>query len=756
MSRYSNLSHSELERMLSESERLLCVDTDSDTDYLLHNLQLHKIELEIQNRDLMESQKELESIRDQYAELYDFAPVGYLTLDKNGIINNLNITAAGMFGAERSHIMGRPLSTQLAPGMGRLLFDHLRQAFSSDQKVTTDFILKTASKGITRYVRADTIVHADLDSEASCLMNLIDTTERRRAEQAVIDERTFLQHVIDGVDNPIMVISLDYKVLRMNEAAKRVANMQKIDLEHACCYQISHYRERPCDSEDYPCPLKIVLQTRLPSKVVHNHVSEMGAQRKFEISVSPLFDDHGEIMGVIESAHDITEHLELLEELKERQLSYAHLAQHDPLTGLPNRLLFADRLSQAIHVAHRNKTKLAVLFIDLDRFKEVNDSFDHSCGDAVLKETADRFQALFREDDTIARMGGDEFTVILTHIKKDSHAALVAKKLLNAFKQPFKIKKHKLFLSASIGISLYPDHGDSVDELVRNADTAMYRAKEEGRNTFQYYTLELTARAFERVYLASSLHNAILQNELILYYQPQFELITQEICGVEALVRWQNADLGLLAPDKFIPLAEESEVIGEMGAWIMKEACQQMKTWQESGVLRSDMTISVNLSGKQFDHNNLLEEIEQTLTATGLSPSCLELEITETTMMRSTRGTSETLGMLRKLGVKVAIDDFGTGYSSLNYLKQLPITRLKIDKSFVSDIPDNLNDVAISKAIIAMANNLLLDVLAEGVETGEQHQFLIQQGCRVGQGYLFARPMSSDQFEAFIQQKLQD
>ncbi|MEJ2622691.1 MAG: bifunctional diguanylate cyclase/phosphodiesterase [Candidatus Thiodiazotropha sp.] len=335
-------------------------------------------------------------------------------------------------------------------------------------------------------------------------------------------------------------------------------------------------------------------------------------------------------------------------------------------------------------------------------------------------------------------------------------AAVVAKKLLNVFKLPFTIHDHKLFLSASIGISLYPDHGDSVDELVRNADSAMYRAKEEGRSTFQYYTLELTTRAFERVFLASNLHNAILQNELILYYQPQFELTTQEICGVEALVRWQNRDLGLLSPDKFIPLAEETEVIGEMGAWIMKEACRQMKTWQESGVMRSDKTISVNLSAKQFDHNNLLEEIERTLTATGLSPSCLELEITETTMMRSTRVTSETLSKLRKLGVKVAIDDFGTGYSSLNYLKQLPITRLKIDKTFVSDIPDDLNDVAISKAIIAMANNLLLDVLAEGIETGEQHQFMIRQGCRVGQGYLFARPMSSDQFAAFVEQKLQD
>jgi diguanylate cyclase (GGDEF)-like protein len=581
-------------------------------------------------------------------------------------------------------------------------------------------------------------------------MILTDISERRRAELAVLDERTFLQHVIDGVDEPIRVISLDYQVLRMNNAARHSAQAQDLDQKNIYCYQLAHQRKLPCAGDDHPCPLQRVLQTRMPCKVIHTITTETGAKRKYELSVSPLFNEHGEIISIIEIWHDVTEHLDLLDELKERELSYAHLAHHDTLTGLPNRMLFADRLGQAIHVSHRNQTKFAVLFIDLDMFKEVNDSFDHACGDEVLKAVANRFQAMFREDDTIARMGGDEFTVILTRIKHESNAAIVARKILDTFKQPFIVQNHRIFLGASIGVSIYPDHGGTVDELVRNADTAMYRAKEEGRNTFQYYSQELTVKAYERVFIASSLHKAVEDNELILHYQPQIDLFSGAVCGVEALVRWQHSDLGLVLPSKFIPLAEESGVIVKMGSWILREACQQMKSWQDADDLEPGTTISINLSGKQFDNSHLVEEIERILHETKLSPLCLELEITETTMMRSTENSSRTLSKLRQLGVKVAVDDFGTGYSSLNYLKRLPITRLKIDKTFVSDIPTDINDVAISKAIISMAKNLSLDVLAEGIETEEQHKFLIQEGCHTGQGFRFAHPMTMSGFESFM------
>jgi diguanylate cyclase (GGDEF)-like protein/PAS domain S-box-containing protein len=753
MSRFSKFTRTKLEELLSESEETLKLGGQADHQRVLQDLQLHKIELEIQNRDLMESQQALENARDRYADLYDFAPVGYLTLNKDGVIKNLNLTAAAMLGQERSRLIDKPLGFVMAPGMSRLLFDHLHKAFSSEQKVVCDFTLKVEKLKSPRFVRADSMVHKGSEDEMFCLMNLTDITERRRAEQAVLDERSYLQHVIDGINEPIMVISLDYKVLRMNHAAKQLAELQGLDADNVCCFELTHQRRQPCSGEEHGCPLQVVLQTKRPCKVIHNHVSKTASKRKYEVTVSPLFNDDNEVISVIETSHDITKHLELLDELKERELSYAHLAHHDTLTGLPNRLLFADRLSQAIHVSHRNQTKLAVLFIDLDGFKEVNDSFDHGCGDEVLKAVADRFQAMFREDDTVARMGGDEFTVILRQIKNDSNVALIARKLLDTFQQPFTIQNHQIFLSASIGITIYPEHGKTVDELVRNADTAMYRAKEGGRSTFQYYSEELTAMAYERVFLASSLHRAVDGNELLLHYQPQFDLVTGAVCGVEALVRWQHTDLGLLSPDKFIPLAEDSGVIGEMGLWILREACRQMKIWQQTGLLRKDTNISVNLSGKQFDQVDLVDEIERVLQETDLPLSCLELEITETIMMRSTDNSTHQLGQLRELGVKVAIDDFGTGYSSLSYLKRLPITRLKIDRAFISDIPLDKNDVAISKAIISMAKNLSFDVLAEGIETQEQQNFLVQHDCRKGQGFLFARPMAASDFESFMLSK---
>ncbi|MES9943370.1 MAG: EAL domain-containing protein [Candidatus Thiodiazotropha sp.] len=753
MERYRNLSRHELEGMLAESEQTLHVENEAESQYVIHDLQQHKIELEIQNRDLKESQQELETIRDQYADLYDFSPVGYVSLDEKGTIKNLNLAAAAMFGRERSGLLGHPLATLLASGANRVLFKQLREAFSCEGTISCEFPLKAKSQESERYIRADSVMHKDANGEKFCLMNLIDTTHRWKAEQAIAEERTFLQHVIDGIEDPVLVVNLDYKVLRMNNAAKRTAVSLGLDPKSVHCYQVTHQRDQPCDTSEHPCPLDMVLKTHIPNRVVHTNVSETGVKRKYEVIASPLIDDDGQIVGIIETSHDVTEHLQLLDELKERELSYAHLAQHDSLTGLPNRLLFADRLSQAIHISHRHKTKFAVLFIDLDRFKEVNDSFDHACGDEVLKEVATRFLALFREEDTIARMGGDEFTVILTQLKHESNAAIVARKLLHTLKDPFEVQGQQLFLGASIGISIYPDHGETVDELVRNADSAMYQAKDAGRNTFNYYSEELTAKAVERVFLASSLHSALENKEFILHYQPQFDLISNQVIGVEALVRWQHPDMGLVAPNKFIPLAEETGMILAMGNWVLTEACQQMKLWQDSGLLTKDTTISVNLSGKQFDRDVLAQEIKQNISNIGLSPSCLEVEITETIMMRSTDVTSDTLSKLRQIGVKVAIDDFGTGYSSLNYLKQLPITRLKIDKSFISDIPTDMNEIAISRAIISMAKNLSLEVLAEGIETEDQKIFLINEGCTLGQGFKYARPMTNIDFESFIKSR---
>ncbi|MCG8017542.1 MAG: PAS domain S-box protein [Candidatus Thiodiazotropha sp. 'RUGA'] len=461
------------------------------------------------------------------------------------------------------------------------------------------------------------------------------------------------------------------------------------------------------------------------------------------MTINQVKTAEGEVSGYVGVFSDISP-------LKETEERLDYLAHHDPLTSLPNRLLFSDRLTQAMHLAHRKKYRLAVLFIDLDQFKQLNDSFGHPFGDRILKAVGERLQQLFREDDTVARMGGDEFTVILTDIKQDENAALVAGKILQQFKTPFEIDDQTVYIGASIGISIYPEHGATGDELVRNADTAMYRAKERGRGTFEYYTKELTDKAFQRVLLETSLHDALKRNELVLFYQPQYTLPSASICGVEALVRWTTGSVGVVPPSTFIPLAEETGIIISIGNWILEQACRQMRGWLEAGLLEADTTISVNISGKQFNKGDLLQKVRQVLDRTGLDPYNLELEITESIMMRSVEDTARMLNGFRDMGVRIAIDDFGTGYSSLNYLKQLPLTRLKIDQSFVSDLPEDIHNVAIARTIIALAGNLGLDVLAEGVEKIEQLEFLKKEGCRSVQGYLYTCPLPAKELEELL------
>jgi diguanylate cyclase (GGDEF)-like protein len=439
-----------------------------------------------------------------------------------------------------------------------------------------------------------------------------------------------------------------------------------------------------------------------------------------------------------------------MEELRESQLSYAHLAQHDALTSLPNRILFSDRLKQAIQTAHRHRQKLAVLFIDLDGFKLINDSYGHSFGDEVLKCVALRIQCLMREDDTIARMGGDEFTVVLNNISRSEDAALVTQKILDGVRHPYHLQGRTVFLSASIGVSIYPEHASNLDDLVRKADTAMYRAKELGRNTFRYYSGGMTSKVFERMTLETQLREALEQGQFELHYQPQLSILTGRVTGIEALVRWQHPQKGLVSPIKFIPLAEESGLIIPIGEWILEAACRQMKTWLDEKRLLEDAVVCVNISARQFDQQNLITVVQERLNDSGLSASNLELEITESTMLRSAEFTGQVLSQLRNLGVKVAIDDFGTGYSSLSHLKRLPFTKLKIDKSFVSDIPADTNDVAIAQAIIRMGKSLSLDVLAEGIETERQLSFLAKETCDSGQGFFFSKPLSAPDLEQYL------
>ena len=459
------------------------------------------------------------------------------------------------------------------------------------------------------------------------------------------------------------------------------------------------------------------------------------------------FFDVEEIKLLTELTANISYALEYIK--KEEKLNY--LAYHDVLTGLPGRTLFHDRLVQAVTNAHRHGDKLGVLFIDLDHFKNINDSLGHYAGDMLLKQVAALFTACMREDDTVARLGGDEFVVILASMASEDEAWMVSQKILKLMTQPFTIEAHELFVTCSIGIALYPKDGDDAKTLLQSADGALYLAKNKGRNNAQFCTAEMNAKALERLTLESELRQAINRQEFLLHYQPRVDMVSGEITGMEALVRWQHPVQGLLYPTKFIPVAEESGLIVPLGEWVLRTACEQNKAWQLAGL--KPVSIAVNLSARQFKQQDLVELVSSILQETELDPSYLELELTESMVMQNVEAAIATLTQFKVIGVKLSIDDFGIGYSSLNYLKHFPIGFLKIDQSFVRDITTNRDDAIIAKIIISMAHDLGLRVIAEGVETEEQKSFLCSHRCDEMQGYFFSMPLPAEEFEILLKER---
>ena len=425
-----------------------------------------------------------------------------------------------------------------------------------------------------------------------------------------------------------------------------------------------------------------------------------------------------------------------------------HLAYHDALTGLPNRPLFIDRLIVALAQANRGTQKLAVFFLDLDRFKDINDSLGHSVGDTLLKAVAERIRRCVREGDTVARFGGDEFTLLVPRIDAVEDAAKIAQKIIETLKIPFFIHDRELFVTTSIGISVFPSDGHDPETLVRNADAAMYRAKDQGRDNYQLYAPAMNERALERLALENMLRKALANHELVLFYQPLVELSSRRIVGAEALIRWRHPELGLLSPAHFISVAELSGLIIPIGEWVLRTACRQLKAWQRK--FDPELSISINLSARQFQQPDLVGQIRTAIEETGVNPGSVELEITESNAMQNAENTIYSLRELKTLGVRIAMDDFGTGYSSLNYLKRFPIDTLKLDQSFVRDIRTDSSDAAIVSAVISMAHSLHLSVVAEGVETEEQLAFLALQQCDVIQGFLFSEPLCAEDLEPLL------
>ena len=550
----------------------------------------------------------------------------------------------------------------------------------------------------------------------------------------------FLQKIIDNIPETIMVIDRDYNIQLMNEAAKKQYGNDQITKPFAKCYEVSHHLSQPCDGKDHPCPLRESFQNLKLTISMHNH-----GEHFLELSTIPMFDKRGVMNAVLEIGRDVTHHIVKTKTLQEHRDQLDYVAHHDSLTKLPNRILFLDRLEKMIKNAQHTDRQVAILFLDLDRFKEINDSYGHDTGDALLIDVAKRFTTLLRENDILSRLGGDEFTVLLDEIADLDDVVNIAYRMIHALDEPIIIGELTLHLTCSIGISIYPNDGVSREVLLKNADTAMYRAKEAGKNRYEFYTPEMTAFAFERLTIENRLRNALIHDEFVLYYQPQIDARDEKLVGMEVLVRWQDPQEGLIPPNRFIHIAEETGLIIQIGTTILRKAFMQMKAWADAKIYFGKLAI--NISIKQLEDKNFVPLVVQLLKETGCPVAHIHFEITESLFMKNVEFLLAQLKAIKQLGIYLSLDDFGTGYSSLSYLKRFPIDELKIDRSFIQDIPGDEEDEEIVKAIVAMAKSLKMNILAEGIETDEQKEFLMQNECYIIQGYLYSVPLKSSELE---------
>ncbi|MFC7516694.1 putative bifunctional diguanylate cyclase/phosphodiesterase [Herbaspirillum sp. GCM10030257] len=566
--------------------------------------------------------------------------------------------------------------------------------------------------------------------------------QRKKVEEALFVERERSRVTLESIGDGVLSTDVAGNVTYMNAEAERMTGWSRDDAQGRPIAEVFHL----IDSETRQLARNPVAMVIARGKNLALHANSVlvrrdGYESPIEDSVAPIFDRNGDVTGAVVTFHDVSEAKAMAQKM-------AHLAQHDYLTGLPNRLLLNDRLTQAISYAKRYTTQLAVLFLDLDNFKHINDSLGHAVGDKLLESVASRLVSQVRHSDTVSRLGGDEFVVLVLDDALAEHSTVTAEKILHALAAPHFLAGTELHITTSIGISTFPADGDDADALVKNADAAMYHAKKEGKNNYQFFDSHMNALAVERQATEVELRRAISENELLVYYQPKVDLVTGTVTGAEALVRWIHPDKGILFPEAFISVAEDSGLIVAIGKIVLLQACRQAKAWRDQGM--ASLTIAVNVSALEFRSRGYVEHLRNVLDETGLDARCLQLELTESVLMRNVQSSSAVLHELKQVGVQLAIDDFGTGYSSLSYLSQFPIDVLKIDQSFVQSISSNNGNGVIVNAVIGMGTSLGQSVVAEGVETPAQLSFLHAHHCTEGQGYLFSAPVSADDFTRLL------
>ena len=570
-------------------------------------------------------------------------------------------------------------------------------------------------------------------------------------EPIVIDKTSYKEKVraeiaLNSISDAVICTDIDCNIDYMNIAAEKITGWPREEAFgqpiHRVFNIINGITRKPAFS-----PVGLVLQIDKPRVLAPDTVliKRDGTELAIEDSTSPIHDEEDKLTGVVIVFHDVSAAKALAKKME-------HSAQHDFLTKLPNRMLLNDRIAQAIALAGRHHTQLAVLFLDLDNFKNINDSLGHATGDKLLQSVSKRLQKCVRDSDTVSRQGGDEFVILLAETKNNEDAALTAQKILGELQALHDIDKTQLHITTSIGISVYPADGTDAESLLKSADTAMYSAKEKGRNNYQFFTAEMNTHAVERLIIENNLRLALKEQQFILHYQPIVNLSTGKITGAEALLRWQNSELGEVSPGIFFPVAEDSGLIVPIGRWVLRQACNQAKIWQDKGL--PAITIAINISAQEFLHKDFVEDVRAALIETRLAAEYLEIEITEHVLMRDADCSAQILEQLKTMGVKLAVDDFGTGRSSLSHLQRFPIDVLKIDQSFVQSVESVNDEGIIVSAIISMGNSLKLKVVAEGIETTNQLDFLTARHCEEGQGYFFSRPITPENFTTLLSKEI--
>ena len=685
--------------------------------------------------DITEQEKQINKLK-RFEQIISTSQDMVAFFDANHILLAANSVYADYFDVDYETVVGQHASEILGAGRYRHYLNYHEAIFERKESINFKIWSEYPKRG-KRHMDISLVPYIEDDGTVSGIVSRSkDITDITEKEAKLRLSAEVFESTIEG----ITITDRDGNILAVNPAFTAITGYSEDEVLGENPRVLKSGRH---DNDFYRDMWSSLAETGKWRGEIWNK-NKAGSIYPELLTISSILNDEGETENYVAVFSDITSIKKAAEELE-------YQAHHHPLTGLPNRLLLQARLEHSIQYAKREKQCGAVLFLDLDNFKKINDSLGHSAGDEVLREVASRLQEHRREVDTVSHLSGDEFVITMQNIRTIQDAVVRAQQILESLQEPFYIGEYELYISGSIGITEFNGDDEDIETLLKNADSAMYKAKESGKNCYHLYSSDLTDRAIEKVLLEAHLRRALERNELVLYYQPQLTLPKGEVVALEALVRWQHPELGLIPPDKFIPLSEEAGLIIPMGEWILRTACKQFLAWREQGIVLQ--RIAVNLSGKQIQQKSLLDMVKRVLRETGCPAEALELEITEGFIMQHPEQSIAVLQQVRALGVELSVDDFGTGHSSLNYLKRLPINRLKIDRSFVWDIHVNPDGEAIIKAVIAMGHSLNLQITAEGIETPEQRMFLEKYGCNEVQGYLFSRPLPVDEFEKWLKER---